>query len=62
MAGSESDELSAAEVERRMNSAVRRALSTPPVPAKNIVGKSERAIEMRESRVRKAARKPPKQP
>lgn len=37
------------DIERRMNAAVRRALSTPPMPAKELVGKSERAIAQRES-------------
>ena len=38
-----------------MNNAVRRALNTPPTPTKELVGKSERAIGQRESRVRKRA-------
>ncbi len=50
------------DIERRMNAAVRRALSTPPMPAKELVGKSERAIAQRESRVRKASRSKPKAP
>ena len=33
----------------RMNDAMRRALNTPPTPTKEIVGKSERAAQMRES-------------
>ena len=39
------------EIAQRMNEAVRRALNTPPTPAKALVGKSERAIAQRESRV-----------
>jgi hypothetical protein len=50
------------EIARRMNDAVRRALITPPTPAKELVGKSERAIAQRESRVRKAAQSKPKAP
>jgi hypothetical protein len=50
------------EIVDRMNSALRRALNTPPTPAKEIVGKSERAITQRESRVRKASRSKPKAP
>jgi hypothetical protein len=56
------DELPANEIERRMNAAVSRALSTPATPTKELVGKSERAIAQRESRVRKAARSKPKSP
>jgi hypothetical protein len=55
-------QLSKEEITRRMNDAMRRALNTPPMRAKDIVGKSERAAEMRESRVRKAARSKPKAP
>ena len=50
------------ETVRRMNDAMRRALNTPPTPTKEIVGKSERAIAQRESRVRKASRSTPKAP
>jgi hypothetical protein len=56
------DPLSDQKVEARMNAAVRRALNTPPTPAKELVGKSERAIAQRESRIRKAARSKPKAP
>lgn len=49
-------------VTRRMEDAIRRALNTPPVPAKELVGKSERAIAQRESRVRKSSRSKPKEP
>lgn len=55
-------QLTDAEIERRMNGALRRALSTPPTPTKDIVGKSERAKAQRESRVRKASRSKPKSP
>jgi hypothetical protein len=50
------------EIARRRDAAIRRALSTPPKPLKEFVGKSERAIAQRESRVRKAARSKPKSP
>jgi hypothetical protein len=56
------NELSPEDVVARMNNAVRRALNTPPTPAKEIVGKSERAIAQRESRVRKASRSKPRAP
>jgi hypothetical protein len=49
----EKDELDTEEIARRMNNAVRRALSTPPTPTKELIGKSERALAQRESRVRK---------
>jgi hypothetical protein len=42
------------ETERRRDAAIRRALNTPPTPTKKLVGTTERAQEMRESRVRKA--------
>jgi hypothetical protein len=45
--------LSEDEITRRMDAAVRRALSTPPTQTKELIGKSERAIARRESRVRK---------
>jgi hypothetical protein len=53
---------SEAETEKRMNSAVRRALSTPPTQTKELVGKTERAIAQRESRVRKSTRSKPDSP
>ena len=43
-------------IARRMNNGVRRALNTPPKPLKELVGKSERALSQRESRLRKAPR------
>ena len=45
-----------AEVSRKRDEAIRRALNTPRIPTKELVGKTERAQEMRESRVRKSAR------
>ena len=45
--------LSDAEIERRMNDAVRRALSTPPTPAKELIGKSERAKAKRGRQIKK---------
>jgi hypothetical protein len=50
------------DIARIRDAAIRRALNTPPKPMKEIVGKSERAIAQRESRVRKAARSKPKSP
>lgn len=38
------------EIERRMNAGVKRALSTPPSPIKELVGRTERAQNQRESR------------
>jgi hypothetical protein len=48
------------EIARRRDDAIRRALNTPPKPLKEYVGKSERAIAQRNSRVKKAARSKPK--
>jgi hypothetical protein len=48
-------QLTEADVERRMSDAIRRALNTPSTPAKELVGKTERAIAQRENRIRKAA-------
>ena len=56
------NEYSDAEIGRRMEIAVRRALSTPPMSTKKLVGKSERANEMRESRLRRSSRSKPKSP
>jgi hypothetical protein len=56
------DQLGEDEIQRRMEAGIRRALSTPPKPTSEIVGKSERAAQMRESRVRKASRVTPKSP
>jgi hypothetical protein len=47
------DDLTEEEIAERMNQAVRRALNTPPTPIKELIGKSERAIARRESRVRR---------
>jgi hypothetical protein len=52
-------ELPKNEIARRMDSAVRRALATPPTPAKALIGKTERAKSQRESReVRKRGKAP----
>lgn len=48
------------EIERRMNHGIRRALSTPPKPTKELIGKTERAKIQRESREIKAHRAKPK--
>jgi hypothetical protein len=43
-----------AEVAARRDAAIRRALNTPPLPTKELVGKTERAKAQRESRQLKA--------
>ncbi len=50
------------EIARRRDDAIRRALNTPPKPLKELVGKSERAIEQRKSRIKKDAQLKPKAP
>lgn len=47
-------------IARRRDEAIRRALNTPPKPLKEFVGKSERAIAQRKSRIKKAAQSKPK--
>jgi hypothetical protein len=54
------DQPSQAEIERRMEAAIRRALHTPPSPTKGLIGKTERAKIQRESRALKARRAKPK--
>jgi hypothetical protein len=44
------------EIARRRDDAIRRALNTPPKPLKAYVGKSERAVEMKDAKTRKSAR------
>jgi hypothetical protein len=56
------EEYSEEEIARRRDDAIRRALKTPPKPLKEFVGKSERAVAHKDSRVRKAARSGPKEP
>ena len=51
---SQSNDLTDAEVARRMEAGIRRALATPPSPTKGLVGKTERAKSQRESRQLKA--------
>lgn len=55
-------EFSQEEIERRMNLAARRALNTPPMPVKDLIGKTERAQSQRESREIKAKRAKPASP
>ena len=55
-------ELTEAEISRRMDNAVRRALNTPPKPLKKIVGKGKHAAEKGTNPVKKAARSKPKAP
>jgi len=54
------DDLVPEEIERRMNYGIRRALSTPPKPTKELIGKTERAQSQRESREIRARRAKPK--
>jgi hypothetical protein len=54
------DEYSAEETARRRDAAICRALNTPPKSLKDYVGKSERAIAQRKSRIKKAAQSKPK--
>jgi hypothetical protein len=56
------EEYSEEEIARRRDDAIRRALKTPPKPLKEFVGKSERAVAHKDSRVGKAARSGPKEP
>jgi hypothetical protein len=56
MAPQSKDDLTKAEIQHRMEAGIRRALSTPPTPTKELVGKTERAQEQAKSRARKAAR------
>jgi hypothetical protein len=57
------NELSEDEIAQRMDAGVRRALSTPPTPTKELVGKSERARAQRETKqIRKTRRSKPEAP
>lgn len=47
------------ETARRMEAGVRRALNTPPKPAKELIGKTERATAQREGRAREASQPAP---
>jgi hypothetical protein len=49
------DELSEKEIARRMEDGIRRALSTPPKPTRELVGKSKRTNAKRQ--IRKSDRK-----
>jgi hypothetical protein len=63
MSGTENGcEFSEEEVLRRMEVGIRRALSTPRTPTKELVGKTERAQSQRESREIRARREKPKAP
>jgi hypothetical protein len=48
------DELSREEIVRRRDAAIRRALNTPPKPHSEMVGKTERAKNQRETKARRA--------
>ena len=50
------EEFDEAEIARRRDDAIRRALNTPPKPHKEMVGVTERAQAQQESRVKKSAR------
>jgi hypothetical protein len=52
--------LTPAEIERRRDDAIRRALNTPPTPAKQLVGKGKRTQSKRKRSVKKATRSKPK--
>jgi len=56
---SNEEDISESEITRRMNAAIRRALNTPPTPIKELIGKSERAVARRASRVRKKGKPKP---
>lgn len=51
------DQYSPEETARRRDDAIRRALSTPPKPQRELVGKSQRAKASAQSRVKKPSRK-----
>jgi hypothetical protein len=55
-AGSQKAEFTDEEIARRRDDAIRRAMSTPPKPLKERIGKTERAQSQRESREIKATR------
>jgi hypothetical protein len=52
MGDDKDEQLSEDEIQRRMDNAIRRALSTPPKPTKQLVGKTERAKSQRKSKSR----------
>ena len=54
MADKPEDQFSPAEIAGRRDDAIRRALNTPPKPLKELVGRSERAIEQRKRPVQKS--------
>ncbi|WP_147306490.1 hypothetical protein [Methylovirgula sp. 4M-Z18] len=56
------EELTDVEITQRMNNALRRALTTPPSPTKELVGKTNRAQKKGRSRVKTATRSSPKSP
>jgi len=58
----DNDQRSDEEIERRMSAGIRRALSTPPSPTRELIGKTERAQNQRESREIRARRAKPKAP
>jgi hypothetical protein len=53
----ESGEFSPAEIAKRRDDAIRRALNTPHSPTRDLVGKTERAKQMREAKRRRAEQK-----
>jgi hypothetical protein len=58
----EDHDYSEEEIAKRRDEAIRRAMNTPPKPLKEFVGKSERAIAQRKSRIKKAVQSNPKSP
>jgi hypothetical protein len=53
----EAGDLTPAEIAKRRDDAIRRALNTPHTPTKDLIGKTERARQMRETKRRRAEQK-----
>ncbi|SDR55107.1 hypothetical protein SAMN05519103_05037 [Rhizobiales bacterium GAS113] len=56
------DAYSEEETARRRDAAIRRALNTPPMPLKSMVGKGKREASASKNRVKKSRRTKPKAP
>jgi hypothetical protein len=56
----DNDDLSPEEIARRRDNAIRRALSTPPKPTRELIGKTERAKAQRKTRELRARQSKPK--
>jgi hypothetical protein len=48
------------EIKQRMEAGIRRALSTPPKPTKDLIGKTERAKAQQDTKTIRARRAKPK--